>query len=236
MTAQFPDKIIYKGKKCALHTNPLESYFAKYREQHLTQSGWCSGLWRGYVATFEIRDKRLYLKDIEVPDNWATNSWKSVINDVFPNQKTLWYHWTGRLVLPSGDLVKYVHCGYLSEYEHYTLLHIRDGELVGEMEFDHTDHEARLVLSRYRGNVSMFWITRFRSDWMVTQVLSQGSLRTLLQNECGKQLIGETPDRENYRVLSEMMTPQYLDRATRKEETMRYQYLAKDDCQFFTDE
>jgi len=151
MTAQAPDKIIYKGKEHSIHTNPLESYFDKYPDKRPGINTRCSGLWRGYVATFEITNDRLFLKDIEIMLNGYTKDeqgnnrlrWKSVINEVFPNHNVVkldW--WTGTLVLPSGELIDYVHMGYMSTYEYYTLLEINNGDLVAEKQMGYEEYNA----------------------------------------------------------------------------------------------
>jgi len=101
MTVQHPDKIIYKGKEYDLETNPLESYFSRFPHKLPESECWCSGLWRGYVATFEIMDNQLFLKDIEIMLSGYTKDeqgiyhirWKSVMNDVFPNHKLLKLAW-----------------------------------------------------------------------------------------------------------------------------------------------
>ena len=159
-TAQTPDKIIYNGKTYSLHSNPLESYFKQYPDKRPKDGIVSSGLWRGYVATFEIIDNQLYLKDIEIEiskkdekgddkDSWKSvliiddkYSWKSVLKEVFPNQEFIKIDWmTGLLVLPSGQMVNYVHMGYGSTFEHYTLLEIENGNLTKEKQFDYEQYE-----------------------------------------------------------------------------------------------
>ena len=65
-TAQESDQLIYNGKMYSLSSNPLESYFEKYPDKRPRPEVMTSSLWRGYVATFEIRDSMLYVKDISV--------------------------------------------------------------------------------------------------------------------------------------------------------------------------
>ena len=83
-TAQYPDKILYEGKEYGLHTNPMKSYFSKHPEKRPRGGIMSTALWRGYVATFEVKDKSLVLKDIEVQVRTETEdgkndyTWKSV--------------------------------------------------------------------------------------------------------------------------------------------------------------
>lgn len=146
-TAQYPDKIIYNGKEYRLHSNPLESYFEKNPGKRPSGGLQSSALWRGYVATFEIRDNQLYVKDIEIEIRDTTTKefkaiWKSVLKEVFPDQKNIKVDWlTGLLVIPYGKLVNYVHMGYGSTYENYILLEIDKGDLKKEMKFGYKEYE-----------------------------------------------------------------------------------------------
>ena len=137
-TSQAPDKIIYKEQEYSLNTNPLESFFEKNPKLRPESRIMSTALWRGYIATFEIRDNQLFVKDIVVMDEDTTTSsqkttCRSVFNQVFPNQKQIKVDWlTGLLVIPNGKLVNYVHMGYASTYENYILLEIDKGNLSQE--------------------------------------------------------------------------------------------------------
>jgi len=147
-TAQAPDKIIFNGKEYRLHSNPLEEYFQKFPEKKPKSGIMSSGLWRGYVATFEIAENALFLKDVEImfdknPDNKSfERGWKSVLSEVVPNNKKLKIDWfTGLLVLPVGGVVNYVQMGYGSTYENYILLEIEKGDFKRSKEFDYKEYE-----------------------------------------------------------------------------------------------
>lgn len=147
-TAQYPDKIIYNGKEYKLHSNPMEDYFEKFPDRKPKTTIMSSALWRGYVATFEISEKSLMLKDIsiEVSKKSGKNSfdteWKSVLAEVVPDKKPLKIDWfTGLLVIPFGEIVNYVHMGYGSTYENYILLEISNGDFVKAKEYDYKSYE-----------------------------------------------------------------------------------------------
>ena len=130
-TAQYPDKIVYNNKEYSLLTNPLEKYFEKNEEKRPKGGVISTALWRGYVATFEIVENQLFVKDIQI-QIWNENSdnaeWKSVISEVFPEtneRKISWF--SGLLTLPYGELINYVHMGYGSTYENYILIEIIKG-------------------------------------------------------------------------------------------------------------
>jgi hypothetical protein len=148
-TAQLPDKIIFEGEEYSLLSNPLEAYFEKYPNMRPTTEVGSTGLWRGYVATFEFIDSVLYVKDIQIrsfenrpqsvidllPNNQYQQQnnkiiWKSVIDEVFPTKEKVKVDWmSGLLVLPVGKIKNYVHMGYASTYYNYILLEIDNGIL-----------------------------------------------------------------------------------------------------------
>ena len=131
-TSQRPDKIIYQGENYNLHTNPLEKYFEKYPDSRPKGSR-STNLWRGYIATFEILDKYLYVVDIQIlkrKDNESESNWTSVLKEVFPGQDRVRLDWfDGLLIIPYGEMTRSVYMGYGSLYEHYIILEIGKGEL-----------------------------------------------------------------------------------------------------------
>jgi hypothetical protein len=141
-TAQYPDKIIYKGKTFSLHTNPLEFYFDKNPDKRPKTEIMSTALWRGYVATFEISENKLLLKDIQIQistnDNNYGLGWKSVIDEVFPDKSELKINWfTGLLILPYGKRINYVHMGYGSTYRKYYIIEIYEGNFIQDRQFNH---------------------------------------------------------------------------------------------------
>lgn len=135
LTAQYPDKITFKGKEYNLNSNPLEPYFEKYPDKRPKGDIISTALWRGYIAHFEIIDDQLYLTDIEieVADRDSKNSypykWISVFHQVFPNTNKIKVNWyTGILILPHGKMVDYVHMGFASTFRKYWLLEIDKGD------------------------------------------------------------------------------------------------------------
>ena len=105
-------------------------------------------MWRGYIATFEIKDAQLLLKDIEIQYQDTTSKkshdykWRSVLKEVFPGNEALKIDWmTGLLVIPHGKLVNYVHMGYGSTYKNYILLEIDKGSLKKEKQFQYKEYE-----------------------------------------------------------------------------------------------
>jgi hypothetical protein len=134
-TVQVPDVIIIDGKNENLDTNPLAPYLSAYPNVIPKSDDPTADNWRGYVATWEILDGKLFLRKIDVafrnpkaPPNEDGRIVKNVIRKIFPDSRHLaatWY--SGALVIPRGKLVKYVHIGYGSTYERYTIVTVNQG-------------------------------------------------------------------------------------------------------------
>lgn len=150
-TAQRGDKIVIDDKVYVLFSNPLESLFLKnpelkekftkvYSDHNALVSTNC---WRGYVAKFVIIDDSLYVIDmtIDVPSKkkLSTNDFKierkSIYKELFETDKPLLCDFfSDILIIPQGNIVEYVHGGYLSEYEKYILIKINDGKVIKNVE------------------------------------------------------------------------------------------------------
>jgi len=67
-TAQIPDRLIYNNDTIRLYSNPLESFYNKDNprpESFFELDGcWSTACWRGYQATWEIKENKLYLVEI----------------------------------------------------------------------------------------------------------------------------------------------------------------------------
>ena len=125
MTAQIGETLHYRGESLTMATEPLESYFA--------MGGHNPGLWpsntalhRGYEGCWEIKEGRLYLVKLTAIFFSGT---PASLESVFPGYPDrVFAHWySGTLRIPQGDRLRYVHGGYLSEYEKDLMLEIEKG-------------------------------------------------------------------------------------------------------------
>ncbi|MBC3756766.1 hypothetical protein H7U19_00005 [Hyunsoonleella sp. SJ7] len=105
-TGQYPDKIIIDGKEYSIRNNPLEPFFEKYPDRKPKTNIMSSALHRGYIATFTLIDKKLYLTDIKInaEKKDSEKKWKaemtSVFDKVFPGQnKVLMDLYNGILIV-----------------------------------------------------------------------------------------------------------------------------------------
>lgn len=138
-TAQEPDKILINGTEKMLLTNPLEDYYSdpEKRPRFMIEPFMTSsGNWRGYVATWEIDDGKLFLKKI---NSWfcegeTKESCRQVELAVIFPEKVLdgrvaanWF--SGDLRIPDGKQLQYVHMGYGSTYERDIFYNVKDGKV-----------------------------------------------------------------------------------------------------------
>jgi hypothetical protein len=137
MTAQIPDILIHRGERLSLCATPLDDYYRSTRKRRPRFVRPSTACYRGYVATWEIREGKIYLVGIEgllargrkevtyVPADLAT---------LFPAQEprilATWI--TGELRCPEGGLRSYRHAGFGSEYERDRLIEVVEGSVVGE--------------------------------------------------------------------------------------------------------
>ena len=149
-TAQAPDTILVDGKIESLNTNPLRA-FLRENPNLLPESDFRStGNWRGYVATWEVADGSLLLTRIDVnfkgPKDSADNHTaitRNVIDKLFPGAERVvatWY--SGALILPRGEIVNYVHMGYGSTYERYTILVVKRGLVTKRLDLGAEEFET----------------------------------------------------------------------------------------------
>ena len=158
-TSQFPDRLILNNDNKPLCTNPLYSFFnnpennEKYNailsKYDVVTSTAC---WRGYIATFEIIDSALYIVDltIEIAAE-STDKQKifqttdiSIFQELFESDEPfLCNFYSGILIVPQGKMIKYVHGGYLSEYERYILIKITDGKVKNKGEYSLQEYKDK---------------------------------------------------------------------------------------------
>ncbi len=141
MTAQAPDTLKYKGRKYHLATEPLRPYLQAMNIEYPATS---TANYRGYIASWEVIDDKLYLVDVILPGYFSESERP---NNLFPDEEKTFAGWyTGEIRMPHGELLEYVHNGYGSLYEKELFLRFLNGELLGESETDNRpEYEERLA-------------------------------------------------------------------------------------------
>lgn len=134
MTSQVGDIIFYKGKKYFSDTNPLQQYLEREKKKvDFVAESICfsSGCWRGYIATWEIIDNKLFLTSIKPPFYDPTEDGEATVklHELFPNQSfNIFASWfTGTLTLPHGKEINHKNYLYYAKYEHEILIEIIEG-------------------------------------------------------------------------------------------------------------
>lgn len=148
-TAQQPDILVIDGKSYPLYANPLEDFYKSEKSRprfQIEPNTWSSGNWRGYVASWAIEDKTLFLIKI---NSWICSGGdkdscrKVELKNLFGERvidgkvKATWV--SGDLKVPDGKLLQYVHMGYGSVYERELYFRITAGKLEKEWVVSNTD-------------------------------------------------------------------------------------------------
>ena len=155
MTAQIAERLHYQGEDVAMCTNPLSDYFAMGGFNPRFESN-CTALWRGYVASWEIVDDRLYLVGLTGTLEDGTDATLATIFPEFPDR--VFAHWySGTIRSPQGKLLEYVHMGYGSTYERDLFLDVERGVVVTTRERQNGVAEAECAPEGYEvGAMTVF--------------------------------------------------------------------------------
>jgi len=151
-TTQTPENLIYNGKEYSLYILPLHEYFKKYPNRRPRYTALNTGLWRGYIATFEIKNNELFLKDIKtqlpferMPTHRSDIKWKSVLPEVLAGQFSLKLDWFSKLLIVGdgnrGKCLNGFPGGFMANYENYILIEIKNGNFVKEMRMNCLEFE-----------------------------------------------------------------------------------------------
>lgn len=129
MTTQIPDVLLLDGEKHDMASLPLEEYRRKGGALPQLRGG-CSALWRGYIATWELCEGRLYLVEI---DTTPFSEVDLKLQDFFPDCGARvfarWYSAT--LSVPQGEIIQHIHGGHCGGIHEQDLnLRFRRGMLV----------------------------------------------------------------------------------------------------------
>jgi hypothetical protein len=144
MAAQLPDKVFLNGVNQHLYSNPLEHYWIRMDKKRpaLFPLPNCR---RGYVATWEIRDSQLYLKEIDGNYERTTlflgkEPARYTIKTLFPKSgnrlvKANWF--SGKLRIPQGKMTTYDE-DYGSRFEQEIIITVEKGDIIKMVTIDYT--------------------------------------------------------------------------------------------------
>lgn len=142
MTAQIHETLIYDGGVMSMTTCPplpaghprLVAVAPPYatKVEGVPSIIFSTGCWRRYLGTWEVKEGRLYLKEVIGVYNLSGG-------------EPLFADWvSGWIVVPVGELLKYVHMGFESVYERELHLRFEAGVLAETREVDNRHRRTPL--------------------------------------------------------------------------------------------
>lgn len=129
-TGQVPDYLIYKGDTVAIFSNPLEQFFEGTGKTELIDFVGCgsTACWRGYKAIWELKNDSLFLRQITSCHKDCGLEIKDAdLNKMFGTDNVFAFWFTGKLLIPQGKRVQYIHMGYASIYESELHISFKNG-------------------------------------------------------------------------------------------------------------
>lgn len=135
MTAQAGERLIFKGEKTWMAAEPLNQYLQNRKNISFVAPS--TACWRGYYGQWEIKNNKLYLIDLKA---YLEGYGEVGLGYLFPGQKTVFANWfSGKIRIPQGELLYYVHGGYDSLYEKDLILVFENGILLNEYIVDNQE-------------------------------------------------------------------------------------------------
>jgi hypothetical protein len=134
LTIQAGDILSYNGEKTTIATEPLKPYLKTRSDVSFIYKS--TALVRGYIGTWKIRNKKLYLISLL---GFVDNNEKVDLNYLFPNKIEVFAGWySGDIRIPEGELLKKINLGYASVFEKDRILSLKEGILISETVKDNT--------------------------------------------------------------------------------------------------
>lgn len=134
-TAQVAERIIIDGQTNMMFSLPLTSYLesegisiSKYTNPP-RQTQMTSSCLRGYIATWQIESGYLWLLSIQGFPSGIMAPMDELFSST-PPIKAKWY--SGKLRIPKGDIIQYIHRGFDSIYEKELIIEIEDGKVIDQ--------------------------------------------------------------------------------------------------------
>ena len=170
-TAQVPDILLFENEIKELFTNPLDQLFLQ-KEEVRNKFGKIfsnykalifTACWRGYIAKFAIKNDYLYVIDIyitiyvfskdksEVFDTEKISIFSELFETDIP---VVCDFFTGVLTIPQGNMINYIHGGYLSEFEEYVLIRVNNGKIIeqGKYNLENYKNKKQQAFKKFYGS------------------------------------------------------------------------------------
>ena len=160
-TAQDPEIVFYNDQVYSLYAiEPLESYYRDRNNRphfQIRPDGISTGNARGYIGSWEIRDKKLYLIGIDgwiIKDTgWIKADPETLFGDRYTDDRVAATWFTGDLLLKGGEMIVWsMTVGYEDIYEWEIVLKIETGNILYEETIDNRK-DARLLDAAMNGRL-----------------------------------------------------------------------------------
>ncbi|MEZ4884389.1 MAG: hypothetical protein R3E32_06575 [Chitinophagales bacterium] len=172
-TGQVPDYMIYKGDTVAIFSNPLEQYFEQIGKRELIDFVGCgsTACWRGYKAIWELKNDSLFLRQITSCHKDCGLEIKNAdLKKMFGTDAVFANWFTGKIVIPQGNQIQYIHMGYASIYRE---LHIsfKNGLQINERTVSNEKIANKIELEKKQMQIAkkvqdtLFYQVKMKIDW-----------------------------------------------------------------------
>jgi hypothetical protein len=134
------DKIIHEGEKYILLSTPLEALWEMetFDKPDCKVSSYFN--WRGYQATWEVKDNELLLLAVTSKDPENPIDLKEIFPDCEGKPIKAWWY-TGSLKLAAGKCVRLMPYGYGSKFETELYITVKKGNVI-DKSFKHFNSKA----------------------------------------------------------------------------------------------
>ncbi|WP_435622891.1 hypothetical protein [Flagellimonas sp.] len=129
-TEQIPDLLIYKKDTVFIYSNPLKGKEHLLKKDSVFSEYGCinTGCWRGYQATWEFIDDKLFLIRISsCCSSKITANLEMVFDEEYTNQKVQAKWFSGKIIIPNGKKLYAEHMGYSTVHEYEDILEFNNG-------------------------------------------------------------------------------------------------------------
>jgi hypothetical protein len=173
-TGQVPDYMFYKGDTVAIFSNPLEQYFEQTGKRELIDFVGCgsTACWRGYKAIWEIKNDSLFLRQITSCHKDCGLEIKNAdLKKMFGTDNVFANWFNGKIVIPQGKQVKYIHMGYASIYERELHITFKDGLQTKERSVSNEKLADKIELEKRQRQIAksvqdtLFYLVQKNIDW-----------------------------------------------------------------------
>lgn len=181
MTAQAGERLIFKGEETWMAAEPLNQFLQNRNDIKFKSPS--TACWRGYYGQWEIKEGKLYLIGLKA----YIEGYKEVgLNYLFPGNDVVFANWfSGKIRIPQGELLDYVHMGYASLYEKDMILVFEGGVLINEYIVDNeAEYYDRLEKKEEQKYIQLEKVIDKKKKDKVFTVIATSTLVLLLIGTC----------------------------------------------------